>query len=94
MGADVSSVARRAVDGIVEATVETGENVGHVAKTAVQGAIKAAGEIGTSTARTVADVLAGFARGVKDVVGAPSPVAHQVAIGKRTAHVPQRAHRH
>jgi hypothetical protein len=63
----VGLVARRTVDGVIEATKEIGGNVEEVAKVAVGGAIEAAGTIGKMTVRSVKDMLVGVAEGVKEL---------------------------
>jgi len=45
IGSDVGTVARRSVDGVIEATVEVGGNVAQVAKGAIHGAIAEAGKV-------------------------------------------------
>ena len=66
-------VARRAVDGVIEATKEVGGNVEEVAKVAVGGAIEAAGAIGNTAVRSVKDMLVGVAEGVKEVASSILP---------------------
>jgi hypothetical protein len=73
VGADVSSIARRAVDGVREGAIETGQDVGQITEAAVKSAIKAAGRVGSKSERSVGDVLAGVVLGIDDVFGeAPS----------------------
>jgi phage-related protein len=66
-------VARRAVDGVIEATREIGGNVDETAKVAIGGAIEAAGAIGNTAVRAVRDVLVGAVEAVKDVASAALP---------------------
>jgi hypothetical protein len=66
-------VARRAVEGVVEATKEIGGNVEEAAKVAVNGAVEAAGSIGNTAVKAVRDMLVGAVEAVKDVAGAALP---------------------
>jgi hypothetical protein len=66
-------VARRTVDGIVEATKEVGGNVDEATKIAIGGAIEAAGSIGSTAVKAVRDVLVGAAEAVKDISSAALP---------------------
>jgi hypothetical protein len=66
-------VARRAVDGVVEATKEVGGNAGEVAQKAVEGAIEAAGSIGNVAVKAVKDILVGVVGGIKEVASAALP---------------------
>ncbi len=66
-------VARRAVDGVIEATKEVGGNVTEVAKAAVGGAIEAAGSIGNTAVKAVTDMLVGVVEGVKEIGRAAFP---------------------
>ncbi|WP_372525999.1 hypothetical protein, partial [Piscinibacter sp.] len=69
VGADVGAVARRAMDGIVEAVTETGENVTAVTRTAVKGAIQAANKMDNVAVRTVRKVLTGISAGLDKIIG-------------------------
>ena len=75
MGPDVGVGAKRAVDGVIEAGVETGGNVLEITKAATTGAIEAAGTIGTTAVTTMKDILLGVVAGVKEVAGAALPHA-------------------
>jgi hypothetical protein len=77
VGATVAIVARRAVEGIVEAAGQIGGNVNEVAKAAVNGAIEAAGSIGENTVSAVSGILMGVVSGVKDVAGTALPRRHE-----------------
>jgi hypothetical protein len=66
-------VARRTVDGIVEATKEIGGNVDDAAKVAIGGAIEAAASIGNTAVAAVREVLIGALGAVKDIAGAALP---------------------
>ena len=71
----MSQVARKAVEGVIEATKEIGGNVEKVANVAVNGAIEAAGTIGTTAVRTVTAVLLGVVEGVKEIASAALPTS-------------------
>jgi hypothetical protein len=73
LGADLGMVARRAIDGLVEATGEIGGDVGQTGKRAIEGAIGAAGEISHTAVRTVKDVLIGIASGLGQTIEAMLP---------------------
>jgi hypothetical protein len=73
IGADLSLVARRAVDGAIEAGKEVGGNAEEIAKVAVGGAIEAAASVGTTAARAVSEMLVGVVEGVREVAGAAFP---------------------
>jgi hypothetical protein len=66
-------VARRAVDGVIEATKEIGGNVEEVAKAAIGGAFEAAGAISNIALRAVKEMLGGVLEGVKEVAGDALP---------------------
>jgi hypothetical protein len=66
-------VARRAVEGVVEATKEIGGNVEEAAKVAVNGAVEAAGSIGNTSVKAVRDILVGAVKALKDVASAALP---------------------
>jgi len=66
-------IARRAVDGVLEAAQETGGNVIDVAKVAVGGAIEAAGGIGNTAVKAVKEMLIGVVEGVKEIGSAILP---------------------
>jgi hypothetical protein len=78
IGADVAMVARRAVDGMIEATKEIGGNAEEVAKVAVTGAIDASSSIGNTAVKAVKDMLIGVVEGVKDVNRPDLPTGKRV----------------
>ena len=73
VGGDVSVVARRSVEGAIEAGREIGANVEEMARAAVGGAVDAATSIGTTAARAVSEILVGVVEGVREVAGAAFP---------------------
>ncbi len=80
VGGDVAGVARRAVDGVIEATKEIGGNLEKVAATVVIEAVNAAGTVGKSATRAVTDVLLGAVGGAKEVLNAVLPKPSETAI--------------
>jgi phage-related protein len=66
-------VAKRTIDGVVEATNETGGNVVETARAVVGGAAEAIGGIGTTAVSSVRDILLGVVTGIKDVANAALP---------------------
>jgi hypothetical protein len=77
-------VARRAIDGLIEATTEIGGDTGQAARRAVQGAIEAAGEISHTAVRTVRDVLIGIGSGLGQAIEAMLPQStHPHAAGEQ-----------
>jgi hypothetical protein len=89
VGADVGVMARRTVDGVVHAAVETRRDVARTAQAAVKSAIKAAGRVGSKGARAVEHVLAGVVRGLDDMVdGAP---ARRAIVRNKTNAAPKKA---
>ena len=71
-------VARRAIDGLIEATGEIGADAGRTGKRAIEGALGAAGEISNTAVRTVKDVLIGIASGLGQTIEAMLPQGTQV----------------
>jgi phage-related protein len=66
-------VAKRTIDGVVEATTETGGNVVETARAVAGGAAEAIGGIGTTAVTSVRDILLSVVGGVKDVASAALP---------------------
>jgi hypothetical protein len=73
VGADLGQVARRTLDGVMEAARETGSNVEEFAKVTVNGAVDAAGSIGNNAVKTVSEVLTNAVEGIKGIAGAALP---------------------
>jgi hypothetical protein len=88
----LSLVARRAIDGVLEATQEIGGNVEEVATAAVGGAIEAAGSIGNTAVMAVKDMLVGAIKGIKEVAGAALPKPESGKVMPATEALPSKAH--
>ena len=73
MAADIALIARRAAEGIIEATKEVGGNVEDAAKVTVEAAIEAAGSIGKTAAREVEEILVGVVKGLKEIATSALP---------------------
>ena len=66
-------VAKRTLDGVVEATNETGGNAVETARAVASSAAEAVGGFGTTAVSSVRDILLGVVTGVKDVANAALP---------------------
>jgi hypothetical protein len=66
----VGTVARRAIEGILEATREVGGNVEDVARVISEEAIESAGTIGEPAVKTVKNLTIGIVAGIKEIIEA------------------------
>lgn len=74
VGADVHLIVRHAIDGIVEAATESGDNVARIAESAAAAALRAARKVVHVTTRTVTRSLNQIADGVARIGPAAQPV--------------------
>ena len=82
------------MDGLIEATAETGGDMAGIGRKAVQGAIEEAGSISNLTVKTVKEVLVGLAGSVGETLQAAAPQAalHPASLPQKPEHGAKRTH--
>lgn len=86
LGADLGTVVKRAVDGIVEAAAETGEDVSKIVKQSAEGAIEEAEHVSNMAVGAVKEVLAGIRGGTAE---AAQTHAQHGATDRHSRHEPR-----
>jgi hypothetical protein len=91
----VSVIARRTVEGIMEAATESRSNLLEVVKHVVKGAIQGGGEIGTVAVGAMKKVLGEVAGGLNEIAIAIAPksrAARSTAASKRAPRARKQLH--